>query len=154
MPKNCLHYLTLFKRLVFRSACERAMRTLKVTLLIISKALDISSVMVKNLDLSDNFCVFFDLLITLDVQLSSVAIKKRCINESTSAVDHSYVPNHKCRHLTLKISNDMDVLAPVKMTFSKQKAPWRNTLVLKTLKRECRKAECKLSKTILTSNPL
>ena len=53
--------------------------------LVISKGLDISSVMVKDLALSDHFCVFFDLLFTLGFQISSVSVKKRNINENTSA---------------------------------------------------------------------
>ena len=51
--------------------------------LVISKGLDISSVMVK--DHSDHSCVFFDLLITLWVQISAVSVKRNYINESSSA---------------------------------------------------------------------
>lgn len=54
--------------------------------LVISKSLDIdvSSVMVKNLALSDHSCVCFDLLITTQVQ-RFFSVKKRYINESTTA---------------------------------------------------------------------
>lgn len=43
--------------------------------LVISKGFDISSVMDKDLTLSDHFGVFFD-LITTDAQTSSISIKK------------------------------------------------------------------------------
>ena len=46
-------------------------------------------------------------------------------------------------YFNLYILNVMDVVAPVKVkkTLSKQKAPWRNIMTVKALKREYRKAE-------------
>ena len=41
--------------------------------------------LIKDLALSDNFCVFFDLQIFPNVQLTSVSVKRRYINENTSA---------------------------------------------------------------------
>ena len=53
--------------------------------LVISKGVNISSVDVKDLALSDHFCVFFDLQIFPNVQLTSVSVKRRYINDNTSA---------------------------------------------------------------------
>lgn len=54
-------------------------------------------------------------------------------------------------HFNLKILNVMDAVAPIrtKSTWSKQKTPWRNTIMVISLKRECRKAERKWRKTKL-----
>ena len=50
-----------------------------------------------------------------------------------------------------KISNVMDAVAPIKTktTLIRKKTPWRNTMMVKALKTECRKAECKWRKTKL-----
>jgi len=54
--------------------------------LVISKGVvDISSVVVIDLALSDHFCILSDLLITQNVQTTSFSVKKRYINEKTSA---------------------------------------------------------------------
>ena len=47
-----------------------------------------------------------------------------------------------------KTSNAMDAVAPIKskMTLIRKKTPWRNTMMVKALKTECRKAECKWRK--------
>lgn len=45
----------------------------------------IPSVDVKNLTLSDHSCVFFDLQIIPNAQLTSVSVKKGYINKNTSA---------------------------------------------------------------------
>ena len=50
-----------------------------------------------------------------------------------------------------KISNVMDAVAPIKtkMTLIRKKTPWRNTMMVKALKTECRKAKSKWRKTKL-----
>ena len=53
--------------------------------LVISKGVHISSVDVKDLALSDHFCVFFGQKIIPDVQLTSVSVRRRYINENTTA---------------------------------------------------------------------
>ena len=53
--------------------------------LVISKGVDISSIVVIDLALSDHFCILFDLLITQNVQTTSFSVKKRHINKKTSA---------------------------------------------------------------------
>ena len=54
-------------------------------------------------------------------------------------------------HFNLRILNVMKAVAPIriKSTLSKQKTPWRNTTMVKNLKRECREAERKWRKTKL-----
>ena len=53
--------------------------------LVSSEGLYISSVMNTSLALSDYPCVFFDLLITPEVQISTVSVQRRHIDKSTSA---------------------------------------------------------------------
>ena len=126
--------------------------------LVISKGVNISSVDVKDLALSDHFCVFFDLQIIPNVQLTSVSVKRRYINENTSAkfIDAiAMSPTVSAESVdelldkfNWKISNIMDVVAPIKTktTLIRKKTPWRNTMMVKALKTECRKAECKWRK--------
>ena len=129
--------------------------------MVICRGVDITSVDIKDLALSDHFCVFFDLQITPNMQLPSVSFRKRFINENTSVkfmeaivmsptvsaetVDE-LLDNFNC-----KISNVIDTIAPfkTKMTLTRQRTPWRNTLMVKALKTECRKAERKWRKTKL-----
>lgn len=51
--------------------------------LVISKGVDISYVDVKDLAISDHFCVFFDLQSVPNIQSISLSVKKRYINENT-----------------------------------------------------------------------
>ena len=46
--------------------------------LIISKGLNISSIVIKDVALSDNFCIFFDILISPTVEVRSISVKKQC----------------------------------------------------------------------------
>ena len=70
-----------------RTPCfsRKSTRSLSFRPLVISKGVDISSVVVIDLALSDHFCILFDLLITQKVQTTSFSVKKRYINEKTSA---------------------------------------------------------------------
>ncbi len=52
--------------------------------LLISRGLNISSIIIKDVALSDHFCVFFDILISVTTESRSVSVRKRCINENTS----------------------------------------------------------------------
>ncbi|KAK0139813.1 hypothetical protein N1851_023256 [Merluccius polli] len=129
--------------------------------LVISKGVNISSVDVKDLALSDHFCVFFDLQIIPNVQLTSVSVKRRYINENTSAKFMEAIAmsptvsaesvDELLDQFNWKISNVMDAVAPIKTktTLIRKKTPWRNTMMVKALKTECRKAECKWRKTKL-----
>lgn len=53
--------------------------------------------------------------------------------------------NELLDNLNWKISNVIDAIAPVKtkMTSRRQRSPWRNTMMVKALKTDCRKAERK-----------
>ncbi len=129
--------------------------------LVISRGVDISSVDIKDLALSDHFCVFFDLQIIPNTQLTSVSIRKRYINENTSVKFMEAIAmsptmsaetvDELLDNFNVKVSNVMDTVAPIKtkMTLSRQRTPWRNTMMVKALKTECRKAERKWRKTKL-----
>ena len=129
--------------------------------LVISKGVNISSVVVKDLALSDNFCVFFDLQIIPNVQLTSVFVKRRYINENTSAKFMEAIAmsptvsaesvDELLDRFNWKISNVTDAVAPIKTktTLIRKKTPWRNTMMVKALKTECMKAQCKWRKTKL-----
>ena len=126
--------------------------------LVISKGVNISSVGVKDFALSDHFCVFFDLQIIPNVQLTSVSVKRRYINENTSAkfmeaiamspIVSAESVDELLDKFNWKMSNVMDVVAPIKtkMTLIRKKTPWRNTMIVKALKTECRKAEWRKTK--------
>ncbi len=54
--------------------------------LLISRGLNISSIVIKDVALSDYFCIFFDILISVTTESRSVSVRKRCINENTSVL--------------------------------------------------------------------
>ena len=54
--------------------------------LIISTGLNISSIVIKDIALSDHFCIFFDILISASTESRSVSVRRRCINENTSVL--------------------------------------------------------------------
>ncbi len=54
--------------------------------LLISRCLNISSIVIKDVALSDHFCVFFDIMISATTESRSVSVRKRCINEDTSVL--------------------------------------------------------------------
>ncbi len=51
--------------------------------LLISRGLNISSIVIKDVALSDHFCIFFDILTSVTTESRSVSVRKRCINENT-----------------------------------------------------------------------
>jgi len=51
--------------------------------LLISKGLNISSIVIKDVALSEHFCIFFDILISPAIEAISVSVKNRCLNENT-----------------------------------------------------------------------
>ena len=125
--------------------------------LVISKDVDISCVEVKDLALSDHFCVFFNLKIIPHGRVTPVSVKKRYINENTSAQFMAAMTTSRSVSESVaellddfnkKILNAMDAVAPVKtkIMLNRQKTPWRNTTRVKTLKAECRKVERKWRK--------
>ncbi len=54
--------------------------------LLTSRGLNISSIVIKDVALSDHFFIFFDILISVTTESRSVSVRKRCINENTSAL--------------------------------------------------------------------
>ncbi len=53
---------------------------------LISRGLNISSIVIKDVALSDHFCIFFNILISVTTESRSVSVRKRCINENNSAL--------------------------------------------------------------------
>ncbi len=51
--------------------------------LLISKGLNISSTFIRDVALSDNFSIFFDILICPATEARPVSVKKKFINENT-----------------------------------------------------------------------
>lgn len=129
--------------------------------LVISKGLNIPSVNVVDLALSDHFCVFFDGLITPITNSQFKTVSKRYINENTCALfmeNIAMTPSTTAESVEDQLShfnsNNLRVLdsvapAKVKRVCSKPKAPWRYTSGVAAQKRECRKAERKWRKTKL-----
>ncbi len=54
--------------------------------LLISRGLNVSSIVIKDVALSDHFCIFFDILISVTTESRSVSVRQRYIYENTSAL--------------------------------------------------------------------
>ncbi len=103
--------------------------------LLISKGLNISSIVIKDVALSDHFCIFFDILISATTESRSVSVRKRCINENTSALFmKALTPSISADSVDLlldsfnsKVKNVIDDIAPVKVSkkTGRQKSSWR-----------------------------
>jgi hypothetical protein len=124
--------------------------------LVITKGLDVSTA-VKDLALSDHFCVFFDVSMSPHTQNTAMMVKRRIINDQTSALFEQALSLKSSQlsdsedlfdHFNAKMANIMDDIAPLqfKKVMDKQKAPWRQNPAVKLLKRECRKTERKWRK--------
>ncbi len=129
--------------------------------LLISRGLNISSIVIKDVALSDHFCIFFDILISLTTESRSVSVRKRCFNEKTSALfmkTISLTPSISADSvdllldsLHLKVKNVIDDIDPIKVSkkTGRQKSFWRKSTVVQSMKRQCRKAEWMWWKTTL-----
>lgn len=129
--------------------------------LIISKGLNTFNVVVTDVALSDHFCVFFKVGISVCNRVQTKIVRKRYITESTSeSFTHLFsstpavfgssitelVNNFNC-----KVTSVIDAIAPirVKVVSSKKRSPWRNDPLVRSGKRECRIVERKWRKTNL-----
>ncbi len=129
--------------------------------LLISKGLNISSIVMKDVALSDHFCIFFDILISVTTESRSVSVRKRCINENTSVLFMkaiSLTPSISADSVDLlldsfnsKVKNVIDDIAPIKVSKKngRQKSFWRKSTAVQNMKRQCRKAELMWRKTKL-----
>ncbi len=121
--------------------------------LLISRGLNISSIVFKDVALSDHLSIFFDKLISVTTESRLVSVRKRCINENPSTLFM------KAISLTLSISdsfnskveNIIDDIAPVKVCKKKgrQKSCWRKSTAVPSMKMQCRKTERMWQKTKL-----
>ncbi len=121
--------------------------------LLISRGLNISSIVIKDVALSDHFCIFFDILISVTTESRSVSVRKRCINENTSVLFMkaiSLTPSISADSVDLlldsfdsKVKNVIDDIAPIKVSKKngRQKSFWRKSTAVQNMKRQCRKAE-------------
>uniref|UniRef100_A0A673IYN1 Reverse transcriptase domain-containing protein n=1 Tax=Sinocyclocheilus rhinocerous TaxID=307959 RepID=A0A673IYN1_9TELE len=129
--------------------------------LIISRGLNISSIVIKDVALSDHFCIFFNILISVTTESRSVSVRKRCINENTSVLFMeaiSLTPSISADSVDLlldsfnsKVKNVIDDIAPLKVSrkTGRQKSAWRKSTAVQSMKRQCRKAERMWRKTKL-----
>ncbi len=129
--------------------------------LLISRGLNISSIVIKDVALSDHFCIFFDILISVTTESRSVSVRKRCINENTSVLFMkaiSLTPSISADSVDLlldsfdsKVKNVIDDIAPIKVSKKngRQKSFWRKSTAVQNMKRQCRKAERMWRKTKL-----
>ncbi len=129
---------------------------------LISRGLNISSIFIKDVALYNHFCIFFDILISVSTESRSVSVRKRCINENTSALIMkaiSLTPSISADSVDLldsfnsKVKNVIDDIAPEKVskTTGRQKLSWRKSTAVQSMKRQCRKAERMWRKTKLDS---
>ncbi len=129
--------------------------------LLISRGLNISSIVIKDVAMSDHFCIFFDILISVTTESRSVSVRKRCINENTSVLFMkaiSLTPSISADSVDLlldsfdsKVKNVIDDIAPIKVSKKngRQKSFWRKSTAVQNMKRQCRKAERMWRKTKL-----
>ncbi len=129
--------------------------------LLISRGLNISSIVIKDVALSDHFCIFFDILISVTTESRSVSVRKRCINENTSVLFMkaiSLTPSISADSVdplldsfNSKVKNVIDDIAPIKVSKKngRQKSFWRKSTAVQNMKRQCRKAERMWRKTKL-----
>ncbi len=122
--------------------------------LLISRGLNISYIVFKDVALSDHFCIFFDILISVTTESRSVSVRKRCINEKTSALFMkaiSLTPSISADNsvdllldsFNSKVENVIDDISPVKICKNngRQKSCWRKSTVIQSMKKQSRKAE-------------
>ncbi len=107
--------------------------------LLISRGLNISSIVIKDVALSDHFCIFFDILISVTTESRSVSVRKRCINENTSVLFMkaiSLTPSISADSVDLlldsfnsKVKNVIDDIALIKISKKngRQKSFWRKS---------------------------
>ncbi len=129
--------------------------------LVLRRGLNILSVPIKDVALSDHFCIFFDILISVTTEFKSVSVRKRCINENTNELFMkaiSLTPSISTDSVDLlldsfnsKVKNVIDDIAPVKVSKKndRQKSCWRKSTAVQNIKRQCRKAEQMWRKTKL-----
>ncbi len=118
-------------------------------------------VVIKDVALSDHFCIFFDILISVTTESRSVSVRKRCINENTSVLFMkaiSLTPSISADSVDFlldsfdsKVKNVIDDIAPIKVSKKngRQKSFWRKSTAVQNMKRQCRKAERMWRKTKL-----
>ncbi len=121
--------------------------------LLIGRGLNISSIVIKDVALSDHCCIFFDVLISATTESRSVSVRKRCINENTSVLFMKAISLTPCisadsvdlllDSFNSKVNNVIDDIAPVKVSkkTGRQKSAWRKSSAVQSMKRQCRKAK-------------
>ena len=126
--------------------------------LVITKGLDISSVSVVDVALSDHFSVFFHISTAPQTPANGAIVKKRHFNEKTTemfikAISLSPPSMSTCVDQLLNdfnsnITDIINTIAPIKdkLMSPKPAAPWRNAAPVRAQKSECRKAERKWRK--------
>ncbi len=124
--------------------------------LLISRGLNISSIVIKDVALSDHICIFFDILIYF-TKSRSVSVRKRCINENTSVLFMKAIfltPSISADSVDLLLdsfnSKVKNVISPIKVSkkTGRQKSSWRKSTAVQSMKRQCRKAEWMWRKTL------
>ncbi len=121
--------------------------------LLISRDLNIASIVIKDVALSDHFYIFFDMLISITTESRSVSVRKRYIDENTTALFMkaiSLTQSISADSVDLlldsfnsKFKNVIDDIAPVKVRKKngRHKSCWRKSTAVQSMKRQCRKAE-------------
>ncbi len=71
--------------------------------LLISRGLNISSIVIKDVALSDHFCIFFDILISVTTESRSVSVRKRCINSDSKCNEFASFFSEKISNIRKEI---------------------------------------------------
>ena len=125
--------------------------------LVITKCLDVSTT-IKDLALSDHYCIFFDVSMFPHTQNKALTIERRILNDNAGFLFEQALSQHSSidsdsvddllTNFNSKMTQIMDNIAPLKnkRITDNNKAPWKQNLAVKLLKRECRKTERKWRK--------
>jgi len=128
--------------------------------LVITKCLDVSTT-IKDLALSDHYCIFFDVSMFPHTQNKALTIERRILNDNAGFLFEQALSQHSSidsdsvddllTNFNSKMTQIMDNIAPLKnkRITDNNKAPWKQNLAVKLLKRECRKTERKWRKSNL-----
>ncbi len=138
--------------------------------LVISKGLGVVINCILDVGISDHFCIFFDILTKHVPTSNSVRRRFLCPGILNNFITrYSARQPSNCKYNTdsslslcdtlvnnfnQSVTQILDDIAPykTKTVLGKAKVPWRNTERVKTLKRACRKSECKWRKTKLQAD--
>ena len=121
--------------------------------LLMTSGLDIENVSVKQMPISDHYCVFYEANIIVKTSRGKLLVHRRILDDSAetkfSNIMQSITPcndpplNQIVQNLHCTLSTVLDTVAPLKdkKVNTDRVSPWLNSTDIKDKKRRCRAAE-------------